>query len=104
MNDETASLNLTGAVVVIPDGVSGPQMKTVTMLVEEVQKRTYVRWPVAFAWPAGNEPVAALGQVSDLSVFFRQSSRIGMRQRQQLASWRGFALAAGGPVRPTCRE
>ena len=40
-------IDLTGAVVVVPPGLSGPGKAAVTLLVEEVEKRTLRRWPVA---------------------------------------------------------
>jgi hypothetical protein len=44
-------LDLSGAVVVTPLKLSGPEEKAVTMLVEEVEKRTGIRWPVAPSAP-----------------------------------------------------
>src|SRR5687768_10818363 len=54
-------LDLRGAVVVTAPGLSGPERNAVTMLVEEVEKRTQVRWPVAERWPDGARPVVAVG-------------------------------------------
>src|SRR5262245_55691456 len=39
-----AEIDLTGAVVVAPADFSGPENKAVQMLIEEVEKRTQVRW------------------------------------------------------------
>src|ERR1043166_9254894 len=67
-----APLELTNAVVVFPSGLSGPERKAVTMLVEEVEKRTRIRWPELNAWPATNElavPVIAVGPKSQLDAF-----------------------------------
>ena len=41
------ALDLSGAVVVTPSKLSGPGQKAVTMLVDEVEKRTGSRWTVA---------------------------------------------------------
>lgn len=91
-----ATLELTGAVVVTPSGLSGPEGKAVTMLIEEVEKRTGVRWPWAHAWPAGATPVVAIGQTVALNSFAgdfaaelerekwagaREGYRIRMRER-----------------------
>jgi hypothetical protein len=54
-------LDLRDAVVVTAPGLSGPERNAVTMLVEEVEKRTQVRWPVAERWPDGARPVIAVG-------------------------------------------
>src|SRR5579859_7450398 len=40
-------LDLNGAVVVTPSKLSGPEEKAIAMLVDEVEKRTGIRWPVA---------------------------------------------------------
>ncbi|HEX3728029.1 MAG TPA: hypothetical protein VHV08_17380, partial [Pirellulales bacterium] len=52
--------DLSRAVVVTPENFSGPQSKAVEMLVDEVHKRTGIRWPVTHAWPSGDAPVVAV--------------------------------------------
>jgi hypothetical protein len=59
-------LDLTGAVVVIPEGVTGPEEKAAAMLVEEVGRRTQVRWDIARGWPDRPGPVIAVGQEAGL--------------------------------------
>ena len=49
------------AVVVIPPGLSGPERKAATMLIEEVEKRSYQRWTLSEQEPASG-PVVYLGQ------------------------------------------
>ncbi len=50
------------AVVVVPDGLSGPENKATRLLVEEVRKRSRVEWSVSLRWPgAGRMPVIAIG-------------------------------------------
>jgi hypothetical protein len=46
-----APLDLTRAVVVTPGKLSGPEEKAIAMLIEEVEKRTQVRWERATSWP-----------------------------------------------------
>ena len=58
---QAATLELRDAVVFAPSGGSGPEKKAVTMLVEEVQKRSGVRWQETTAWPASKVPVIAVG-------------------------------------------
>jgi hypothetical protein len=48
--------DLTQAVVVAPKELSPREQKAVTMLVEEVEKRSQVRWPVVAEAPAGGKP------------------------------------------------
>src|ERR1700739_3526691 len=65
-------LELTNAVVVFPSNLTGPERKAVTMLVEEVEKRTRVRWPELSTWPATAESavsVIAVGPKSRLDAF-----------------------------------
>jgi len=57
-------LDLTQAVVVHPPGMTKPESKAVAMLVEEVEKRTRIRWPAAQEWPASG-PVIAVGPMGD---------------------------------------
>src|SRR5215469_3295379 len=45
-------IDLSQAVVVVPPDLSNPETKAVTMLVEEVLKRTQIRWPVVEERPA----------------------------------------------------
>ncbi|HEY2934197.1 MAG TPA: hypothetical protein VGK99_20850 [Acidobacteriota bacterium] len=58
------TLDLTHAVVVTPPGLKGPEEKSVSMLLEEVEKRTGVRWKRATTWPAGATPVVAINRPS----------------------------------------
>ena len=59
--------DLTGAVVVIPRHPSLQEQKAIQMLVEEVEKRTQVRWPSQSAWPTGGRgAVIAIGRVEQL--------------------------------------
>ena len=62
-------IDLTRALVVCPPGLSGPELKAVTMLVEEVEKRTGLHWPCAHAWPTGPTPVIAIGPATALASF-----------------------------------
>src|SRR5437879_3676031 len=65
-------LELTNAVVVFPSNLTGAARKTVTMLVEEVEKRTRVRWPELSTWPAKADSavaVIAVGPKSQLDAF-----------------------------------
>jgi hypothetical protein len=56
-----ALLDLSRATVVTPADLSGPERKAVQMLVEEVERRSQVRWPVATTWPAETQSVVAVG-------------------------------------------
>jgi len=66
-------LDLTSASVLVPPGLSGPEAKAVQMLVEEVERRSGVRWPVAHAWPESGAviriaPLSTAAEVDGLPV------------------------------------
>src|SRR5262245_40689188 len=58
------ALDLSNAIVVAPPNLSTPEKKAVAMLVEEVEKRTQIRWQTSSAWPDSKTPVIALGQAT----------------------------------------
>jgi len=60
------ALDLRDAVVVSAPDASPRQKQAVTMLVEEAEKRTGIRWPQMTSWPATNGPVIAVGLKSAL--------------------------------------
>jgi hypothetical protein len=69
MGSQLDLLDMKGAVVVSPPGLSGPEEKAITMLVEEVERRTHIRWETAAAWPSAEVPVIAVGPASALQDF-----------------------------------
>jgi hypothetical protein len=58
-----ANLDLKRAVVVSPPAFTGPEKKAVAMLIEEVEKRTLIRWPAASAARPGS-PVVKIARAS----------------------------------------
>lgn len=83
-----ASIDFGKAVIVSPPALSGPEKKAVTMLVEEIEKRTQIRLQTSGVWPAESTPVIAVGPASALKSF-------GGRYGNALASCRGVAGAEG---------
>src|SRR5262245_30862818 len=67
-------LDLSRAVVVAPRELSGPEGKAVTMLVEEVHKRSQLHWPVVHGWPEGAQPVIAVGRPAALKTIAGRSA------------------------------
>ena len=65
-SQERTPVDLTQAVVLTPAEQSQPEQNAVRMLVEEVEKRTLVRWKVVHEWPGDGETVIAVGRVSTL--------------------------------------
>lgn len=68
-------LDLAEAVVVSPLELSSPERKAVEMLIDEVQKRTQIRWQHVHAWPSSSQPVIAVGPASALSSFAGKFAR-----------------------------
>ncbi len=84
-------IDLTRAVVVVPDGLSGPEEKAVHLLVEEVQARSRIAWDVMIRWPSGAVPVIAVGPARLLG-----RSRIGtdLSSRRRRPQQRRRAIAS----------
>ncbi len=54
-------LNLTKAVIVAPPGLTSREEKAIALLVEEVEKRTGIHWPVIHTFPRSSQPIITLG-------------------------------------------
>jgi hypothetical protein len=62
-------INLAEAVLVTPGTLSSPERKAVDMLLDEVEKRTVVRWREVHEWPREAPAVVAVGPVGSLEAF-----------------------------------
>ena len=62
-----AALDLARAVVLAPARLTKPESKAVEMLVEEVEERAQIRWPVVHSWPSEPVPVIVVGPGSALA-------------------------------------
>lgn len=71
-----ARLNLANAVVLAPASLTAVERQAVLMLIEEVEKRSQVRWQSVSSWPDSNFPVIAVGPVTSLRQFDRKLSDI----------------------------
>ena len=58
----TASINLAGAVLVLPPGMSGPEKQAAIMLVDEAEKRSQLHWATNERLPDAGKPAIVLGQ------------------------------------------
>src|ERR1039458_1298759 len=65
-------IDLSKAVVVVPDGLSGPENKATRLLIEEVRKRSQVEWNILLRWPTRNVPVIAVGPARLIDSFPRE--------------------------------
>lgn len=61
-----AMLDLSQAVVVAPASLNPVERQAVTMLIEEVEKRSQLRWSASTTWPTNAFTVIALGTVTEL--------------------------------------
>jgi hypothetical protein len=93
----SAALDLSKAVVVFPQNIAGPERKAVTMLIEEVDKRTRIRWERTSSWPVGPMPAILVGQVSELRSF---AAELGA----ELSDDRGIQGPEGYRIRVTRRN
>src|ERR1700737_4507598 len=62
-------VDLTRATIVTPSGLDLQERTAVRVLVEEVEKRTRIRLPVAAEWPADTVPAIAVGPLASASVW-----------------------------------
>ena len=56
-----SQIDLTHAVIVVPDGLAPTESKAVQVLVEEVKKLSRVTWTSVIRWPTEKVPVIAVG-------------------------------------------
>lgn len=92
------TLDLTKAVVVAPQSLSARQNKAITMLVEEVEKRTRIRWPVVRVTPRSKAPVISIV----LGKGVAEGYRIEVRQQSVLITGndsRGVLFGVGRLLR-----
>jgi hypothetical protein len=55
------AFDLSAAVIVVPKGLSGPPSQAVRMLVDEVEKRSQLRWTVSDTWPERAAAIVLVG-------------------------------------------
>ncbi len=79
------ALDLTRTVLVAPENLSKPEHKALTMLVEEVERRSGVRWETSTTWPAQADTLIAVGREADLRAI-----------NPQLGAWLDRAAAPKG--------
>ena len=63
---QTTQINLSSAVLILAPGMSGPEIKASEMLLDEVEKRSRVRWPLANQLPKSGSKGIVLGQRKEL--------------------------------------
>ncbi len=93
-------VDLTHASVVTPSGLSKPEQKAVQMLVEEVEKRSRVRWEHKNAWPSQKEPIILIGPAAGVRSLASQHG-VPLPEALRQSGPEGFYLGiAGGKEAP----
>jgi hypothetical protein len=59
-------LDISNATVVIPKGISGPELKAISVLIEEIKKRTGIELPVVEELSENNNPMIVVGTEESL--------------------------------------
>lgn len=67
--DRSNLLALNDATVFVPETSSPRIQQAAMMLVEEVEKRTAIRWPIANDWPQNGQPTVAIGVHDSINDF-----------------------------------
>src|SRR5881409_2432689 len=84
VNAPETLLDLSDAIIVSAGDAPGPERKAVQMLVEEVGKRTRLRWGLRTSWPTNDAPLIVVGNVSSLQSFAKsRATQIAARIRRE---------------------
>jgi hypothetical protein len=62
------TIDLTHATVVTPPGLSGPEGKAIDLLLDEVERRTQIRWRHVDKWPTDADALIVVGQAKVLGL------------------------------------
>jgi hypothetical protein len=94
-----AETDLSNAVLVLAPGMSGPEKKAAQMLVEEIEKRSNIRWTISSQPVKTAQPVVYLGQRSALvSAFPELAEKLKKGGNQKAEGYQVAALAPGQVV------
>jgi hypothetical protein len=96
------AVDLTVATVVAAPGVAGPEARAVRLLVEETEKRTLVRWPVAAALPEAGRAAVVVGTFAEVRALLgARAGEAGLAEDKVAAEGYQIATLAspgGAPV------
>src|SRR5262245_61539051 len=94
---DSTFVDLSRATIVTPGALSVQERTAVRVLVEEIEKRTTLRLPVADRWPADSTPVIAVGPIASAATWaapgFRGASTTPAPGRE------GYRLALNASAR-----
>jgi hypothetical protein len=86
------TFDLSAATVLVPKNLAGPQFQAVRMLVEEVEKRSQLRWTVSDTWTEHATAIVVVGPASFADAVLRE-------HRLPKSDGAGFAAAEGYRVK-----
>jgi hypothetical protein len=86
------TIDLKDAVVVAPEGLSRRGQKAIQLLIEEVEKRTGLRWPVAHGLESGSHSAVVVGSDQALKQAGTALPREFLSEGKKLASPEGYHL------------
>jgi hypothetical protein len=92
-----ATIDLTRAIVLTPPALALPEQTAVRMLIEEVEKRTMLRWERVLKWSNDPRPVIVVGPVAAVRPLLAER---GVDLPSQLVGREGFRIgvATGNPT------
>ena len=64
-----ANLDFSKSIIITPRRMGGVERKAVTVLQEEIQKRTGILLSASAKWPGGKQPVIAIGLLNQIEDF-----------------------------------
>jgi hypothetical protein len=88
-------VDLTQASVVTPPGLNGPEQKAVQMLIEEVEKRSRIRWERANAWPRQKQALVVVGPVAGVRAL-TAAHGIALDEKQGSGGREGYRIGVAG--------
>jgi hypothetical protein len=90
-----STVDLSRAVIVTPPHLPGPEQKAVSMLADEVEKRTQLRWAVSESWPTEAVPVIAVGRDEALESYAGHFPALAAAESQPKSGAEGYRIATG---------
>jgi hypothetical protein len=90
-------VDLNNAILVSASDAPSPERKAIQMLVEEVAKRTRLRWARETSWPTNDAPVIVVGNTTSLQPFLK-SRGIQITTREAREGYRIWIDLAPRPV------
>src|SRR4029453_16289413 len=92
-----ATIDLTQAIVLTPPALALPEQTAVRMLIEEVEKRTMLRWERALKWSNDPRPVIVIGPAAGVRPMLAER---GVEVPNQRVGHEGFRIGVP-PSNPT---